>query len=139
MTLSQLPQLISTPLKYTESMAPQDLFALLPARHRKRFISLLEKEGSRDRLIREAQNEEDTDDEQENRGSGKVWWMPSGMALERPKEEDGSDEGTNDEEDERLRDESSVRPEPMDEVSLKSITVPPSSVEGLKFNLVAIW
>jgi hypothetical protein len=120
-------------------MAPQDLFALLPARHRKRFISLLEKEGSRDRLIKDAQDDDDSDDEQETEGSGQVWWMPSGMALKSPKDQEGPDGGSNDEEDEGMHDEGPARPEALDEELVQGITVPASSVEGLKFNLVAIW
>lgn len=120
-------------------MAPQDLFALLPARHRKRFISLLEKEGSRDRLIKDAQDEEDSDDEQDYQSTAQVWWMPSGMALESPKDEGVSDEDSSDEDGVGMRDESPVRPEALDAELVKGITVPASSVEGLKFNLVAIW
>lgn len=85
-------------------------------------------------MVQDAEKDDDKDqddDGEDVEGEGEVvgWWAPTGMAL-RLEEDDTDDAGT-----EVVK----GKPELLDEVSLGKITIPPTVVEGLRFNLLTIW
>jgi len=122
-----------------DSLAPQDLFALLPPSHRKKFVGLLQSEESRARLVQDAEANQDEDEDEDGgriQGETSGWWAPTGVSLrlEEEPQDDETDDGRIAESATKVE-----RPQLLDEADLGKITVPQSVVESLRFNLMTIW
>jgi hypothetical protein len=140
--------LLSTSL---DSLAPQDLFALLPAAHRKKFVGALQSEQGRARLVRDAEADETHEDEDDELGDfdeevaaagddWQGWWAPTGVVLQLDGDEDDEVEPSEQGQDAR-QDHAVVseKPNMLDEAVLGKISIPETIVVGLRFNLLAIW
>lgn len=135
----------------SDSLAPQDLFALLPASHRKKFVGALQSEKGRARLVRDAEADETHEDEKDDgedldeeeaaaSDDWQGWWAPTGVVLQLDGDEDDEDEPS--EQGQDARQDQAVLPEKpnmLDEAVLGKISIPETVVMGLRFNLMAIW
>jgi hypothetical protein len=143
--------LVSPALTFVDSLAPQDLFALLPASHRKKFVGALQSEKGRARLLRDAEADETYEDEEHNVGDvdeeepaakddWQGWWAPTGVVLQLDGDEDDEVEPSEQGQDAR-QDQAVVseKPNMLDEAVLGKISIPETIVVGLRFNLLAIW
>ncbi|KAG7528527.1 hypothetical protein FFLO_06083 [Filobasidium floriforme] len=133
-----------------DSLAPQDLFALLPAAHRKKFVGALQSEKGRARLVRDAEADEMHEDEDDELGDSdeevaaagddwQGWWAPTGVVLQLDGDEDDEDEPFEQGQD-ALKDRAAVseKPNMLDEAVSGKISIPETVVMGLRFNLMAI-
>jgi hypothetical protein len=135
----------------SDSLAPQDLFALLPAAHRKRFVGALQSEQGRARLVRDAEAGETHKDEEYNLGDvdeeeaaakddWQGWWAPTGVILQIDGDEDDEVEPSEQGQDARQGQAVvSEKPNMLDGAVLGKISIPETIVVGLRFNLLAIW
>lgn len=142
---------LSTFTTSSDSLTPQDLFARLPASHRKKFVGALQSESGRARLVRDAEADETHEHEDDELGDfdeevaaagddWQGWWAPTGVVLQLDGDEDDEVEPSEQGQDAR-QDQAVVseKPHMLDEAVLGKISIPETVVMGLRFNLLAIW